>query len=591
MNSGQSSFLDVETRSHAYQRSFSEDPLTANARRRHAVLENGKQYHAYFCHTSQNIDWVNQTMDRLESPEHNLVCGQYERDFIPGEFIVDLITTFCFSSNRVVFVLSPEFMLNNWAMYQMRLAVTYSVDHDENIILPIIVKECDIPEMLLPFPYIDARQDNWWKEFVVKLKRPVSKVPKIHLCSKSDHLSISELCPTNQSSASAPSGTYRSRVPPKIPKELRTKIKIWHRSRHSSSFCPVCAPQEPVNKDSEDHSTNTDNAEDVQSESSQETLSSFSSSTLTTSLNMQQNGRTIIDHSTNTDNAEDVQSESSQETLSSSSSSTLTTSLNMQQELVNRESEDHSTNTDNAEDVQSESSQETLSSSSSSTLTTSLNMQQELVNRESEDSSPDNNDAGAVEVKSSQITSYKTSSSIPEANLGFSQQLRCQGKEVFEALQTRLTTSADDLAVTEGDVLEITSRSKWSSEENVICRNCLGQTGKVPSKLLGPSLFPLPSQVVKIIQQPITKEENDLFRAELKRFGSTQFIVKETVLKAETDSMNLSVKKGDVLQLLNPTQFPKGRPKARNCRNYTGYIRCDNIIRIHNESGFESDLK
>ncbi|XP_041364767.1 uncharacterized protein LOC121380082 [Gigantopelta aegis] len=495
--SRQSSCLDVDTRSHTYHRSFSEVPLTANARR-HAVLENGKQYHAYFCDASHDIDWVNQTMDMLESSKHNLVCGQYERDFTPGEYVLDLITAFCFTSNRVVFVLSPEFMQNNWAMYQMRLAVNYSVDHDENIILPIIVKECDIPKMLLPFPCIDAREDNWWNEFVDKLKRPVSKIPKIDICSKSDHLNISGLCPTNKSSASAPSGTYRSSVPPKIPKELRTKIKIWHRNRLSASFCPVGAPQEPVNKDSEDHSTNTDNAEDVQSESSQETWS---------------------------------------------------------------------------------------------TLTTSLNVQQELVNRESEDSSPDNNDAGAVEVKSVQITSYKTSSSSPEANLGFSQQLRCQGKEVFEALQTRLTTSANDLAVNEGDVLEITSRPNCSPEENVTCKNCLGQTGKVPSKLLGPSLFPLPSQFVKIIQQPITKAENNLFRAELKRFGSPQFIVKETDLKAETDSMNLSVKKGDVLQLLNPTQFSEGRSKARNCRNYTGYIRCDKIIRIHNESGFESDLK
>ncbi|XP_067671774.1 uncharacterized protein [Haliotis asinina] len=187
-------------------------------------LDQSKQFHAYFCQDTLASLWTRSLIDDLEG-NHGFKCAEYHRDLVVGERVLDLMTMFIFTSDRIVFILSEKFLKSNYAMYQLHLAVQYDIDHDTNNIVALHLDECKVPSELLTFQVIDTKSQGWKEGFLDYLKKPAPMMPA-QICTNGTHVSVTDLCKTNRSVMSEPP-TLKATLC--IPDYIRHRIRIWHR--------------------------------------------------------------------------------------------------------------------------------------------------------------------------------------------------------------------------------------------------------------------------------------------------------------------------------------------------------------------------
>ncbi|CAH1783252.1 unnamed protein product [Owenia fusiformis] len=136
-------------------------------------LEEGKEYHLFFCHSSVNLAWVWAVVKILEAPPYNLQCAFSERDFLPGQNDMNEMFRCITGSMRTVFVLTPAFMDSRWCEWEMQMAQTASVANNISL-LPIMLEECPIPDTIKHINYVDVT-DRDIPKAAVMLRKHVEK--------------------------------------------------------------------------------------------------------------------------------------------------------------------------------------------------------------------------------------------------------------------------------------------------------------------------------------------------------------------------------------------------------------------------------
>ncbi|XP_046330499.2 toll-like receptor 1 isoform X2 [Haliotis rufescens] len=147
-----------------------------------------KKYVAYFCHANADTKWVMKWINTLESEKYGIKCGEYDRNFsCGGKYITDLFQEFLENSHHVVVVLSPEFVQSKWSMYQLNLAVQYSINNNGSIV-PLMIKSVAVPDCLKCFEMVDATKKQWFVQLLERLCSPAVRVPKLKpFCTREGH--------------------------------------------------------------------------------------------------------------------------------------------------------------------------------------------------------------------------------------------------------------------------------------------------------------------------------------------------------------------------------------------------------------------
>ena len=149
-------------------------------RRKRKYVQLLEKYHAFLSYESSNYDWpANTLLETLEDKGFRLCLP--DRDFTPGTDEVDNIIDAIDNSKRVIFVLTRDFLENNWCEWHIKLARIHAFRNDnENFIIVIIkddIKSHEIPKSLrkiwirvncLRWP-LDEDQ-NLIEEFWIKLE-------------------------------------------------------------------------------------------------------------------------------------------------------------------------------------------------------------------------------------------------------------------------------------------------------------------------------------------------------------------------------------------------------------------------------------
>lgn len=131
-----------------------------------------KKYVAYFCHANADTKWVMKWINTLESEKYGIQCGEYDRNFsCVGKYIIDLFQEFLENSHHVVVVLSPEFVQSKWSMYQLNLAVQYSINNNGSIV-PLMIKSVAVPDCLKCFEMVDATKKQWFVQLLERICSP-----------------------------------------------------------------------------------------------------------------------------------------------------------------------------------------------------------------------------------------------------------------------------------------------------------------------------------------------------------------------------------------------------------------------------------
>lgn len=96
-------------------------------------------YHAFISYSEKDAEWVQaELVPHLEASNFQLCL--HERDFVPGEWIIDNIIKCVESSYKTVFVLSQSFVQSEWCNYELFFAQHRAIDVQQDSLVLILLE-------------------------------------------------------------------------------------------------------------------------------------------------------------------------------------------------------------------------------------------------------------------------------------------------------------------------------------------------------------------------------------------------------------------------------------------------------------------
>uniref|UniRef100_A0A8C5GBA9 Toll-like receptor 1 n=2 Tax=Gouania willdenowi TaxID=441366 RepID=A0A8C5GBA9_GOUWI len=124
------------------------------AKRSHLLTNASYNYHAFISYSHHDSHWVDsQLTPSLETSGFSLCV--HERDFVPGEWIIDNIINCVESSYKTLFVLSKHFVQSEWCNYELFFAQHRAVSVQRDSLVFILLEP--IPADSLPKKFLRLR--------------------------------------------------------------------------------------------------------------------------------------------------------------------------------------------------------------------------------------------------------------------------------------------------------------------------------------------------------------------------------------------------------------------------------------------------
>lgn len=117
-------------------------------------LPEGKKYHLFLSHASEDEAKVIPMLEILESEPYNLKCCIDRRDFMLGETIMNNINYAFNKSMGTVIFLTPKFLASDYCNHEKQTAYSLFMD-GEGRIIPVILEPCFVPDEFRTIHYID----------------------------------------------------------------------------------------------------------------------------------------------------------------------------------------------------------------------------------------------------------------------------------------------------------------------------------------------------------------------------------------------------------------------------------------------------
>lgn len=133
-------------------------------------LDHKYRYHLFIAYHSADVEWVRGFVAKLEDEPYSYKCCYSERDF--DSTVSDVQNTLCsiVLSQRIVVVLDRRFVEESWPDYEESIthlaALTGGTHRRRQRVVPLLRAECPIPDSLRMLPSVDARQDDFWEDFM-----------------------------------------------------------------------------------------------------------------------------------------------------------------------------------------------------------------------------------------------------------------------------------------------------------------------------------------------------------------------------------------------------------------------------------------
>ncbi|XP_071137628.1 uncharacterized protein [Mytilus edulis] len=122
-------------------------------------LPDGKKFHVFISYSESDRLWVGTVIQHLQN-YYNFKCFEHSADFIPGMKITENIEYAMSNSVKTMFILTEEYNKSYWCQYEVEFAILKLLaEMKENVIIPVLKEECEIPGYLRPFTYINGTGD------------------------------------------------------------------------------------------------------------------------------------------------------------------------------------------------------------------------------------------------------------------------------------------------------------------------------------------------------------------------------------------------------------------------------------------------
>ncbi|XP_078689139.1 uncharacterized protein LOC144920684 [Branchiostoma floridae x Branchiostoma belcheri] len=114
------------------------------------------QFDAFVSANQRDFPWVDEWVQQLESPPHNLRICVHHRDFNIGMSTAHNIDWAVENSRKILIVLSQNFLSSNWCKVELKAAIEKELRSDNYCVLPMLKSECEIPTELAHLTYLDC---------------------------------------------------------------------------------------------------------------------------------------------------------------------------------------------------------------------------------------------------------------------------------------------------------------------------------------------------------------------------------------------------------------------------------------------------
>lgn len=127
------------------------------------TLPKEKEFHIFIAYNTVEPDRIfAMKIDRMLRKQ-GFKCCLHERDFIPGDLIVNNIIRNIERSVKVVFLVSEGFLASAWCQFEFNISETLYIQ--ERCYQPIILKldDCDLPVTMTRYSYftVVSPPDKW----------------------------------------------------------------------------------------------------------------------------------------------------------------------------------------------------------------------------------------------------------------------------------------------------------------------------------------------------------------------------------------------------------------------------------------------
>ncbi|XP_041795380.1 uncharacterized protein LOC121608258 [Chelmon rostratus] len=134
------------------------------------TLRNREHYHVFISYSSTDYQWTHFLIRQLES------CGlqvcYHERDFTPGRTVLENMSECIQESQKVLLVLSPEFVRSRWCLLEANMSLFRDCLERKPIIPVLLEPGVSVPLHLCHLTYLEANDPDFMNKLLKVLCTP-----------------------------------------------------------------------------------------------------------------------------------------------------------------------------------------------------------------------------------------------------------------------------------------------------------------------------------------------------------------------------------------------------------------------------------
>uniref|UniRef100_A0A673AT83 TIR domain-containing protein n=1 Tax=Sphaeramia orbicularis TaxID=375764 RepID=A0A673AT83_9TELE len=132
------------------------------------TLRDSERYHVFLSYSSTDYQWTHSVIPQLES------CGlricYNERDFLPGRTVLDNMSECIQESQKVLLVLSSEFVRSRWCLLEANMSLFRDCLERKPVVPVLLESGVSVPLHLCHLTYLEAKDPD----FMYKLLKVLS---------------------------------------------------------------------------------------------------------------------------------------------------------------------------------------------------------------------------------------------------------------------------------------------------------------------------------------------------------------------------------------------------------------------------------
>lgn len=134
-------------------------------------LKPSEKFHLFVSYSSVDATWTHGLIGRLEADHAGLRVCLHERDFTPGRNILENMAECIHQSQKVLLVLSQDFVQSRWCLLEADLSL-FGYCLERKPVIPVLLRPCQVPLYLSHLTYLEAMDSRFYSKVVRLLCTP-----------------------------------------------------------------------------------------------------------------------------------------------------------------------------------------------------------------------------------------------------------------------------------------------------------------------------------------------------------------------------------------------------------------------------------